>query len=190
MSSQKGPLPRFAEAHVRTALELIAKHRRIGREQLADELGVGEGSMRTILNRLKKQGLITSSRGGHAITAKGRLRFQGKLFRYVQVDAVNLTVGKVDVAIIVRGAASKIGRGVEQRDEAIKAGANGATILIYRGGRFEFPDRAMGIKKYEKVMRSLTEIFDPKEGDVLIIGTGRDTRSAELGASAAARTLL
>ena len=56
-----GPLPRFAEVHVRMALELIAKHERIGRKQLAGELGVGEGSMRTILNQLKKRGLITGA---------------------------------------------------------------------------------------------------------------------------------
>ena len=107
MTSAVGPLPRFAEVHVRMALDLIAKHGLVGRKQLMNELGVGEGSMRTILNQLKKQGLITSSRGGHALTAKGRSAL-GKPLEFVQVDAGNLTVGEVDVATIARGAAAKV----------------------------------------------------------------------------------
>lgn len=184
-----GPLPRFADAHVKMALELIGKHKRIGRKQLAEELGVGEGSMRTILDQLKKRGLITSSRGGHSLTAKGEHTLS-KPFEFVQVNVGDLTMGKVNIATVVRGAATKVMRGIEQRDEAIKAGADGATILIYRGGRFEFPYRVVGIKKYEKVMCVIAEILKPREGDVVVIGTGKDALKAELGAIAAAKTLL
>ena len=95
--------------------------------------------MRTILNQLKKQSLITSSRGGHALTAKGR-RALGKPLKFMQVDAGNLTVGEVDVATIVRGAAAKVKKGIEQRDEAIKAGADGATVLVFKAGKLQFPD--------------------------------------------------
>lgn len=186
MTSAVGPLPRFAEVHVRRALELIAEHKTIGRKQLAKKLGVGEGSMRTILNQLKKQSLITSSRGGHALTAKGR-RSLGKPLEYVQVDAGDLTVGEVDVATVVRGAAAKVKRGIEQRDEAIKAGADGATVLIFKAGKLQFPD---GFAKADaKKVEKLIEALGPRDGDVIIIGTGRDAATAEAGARAAARTL-
>ncbi|MCJ7720564.1 MAG: DUF4443 domain-containing protein [Candidatus Hadarchaeum sp.] len=186
MTSAVGPLPRFAEVHVRRALELIAEHKTIGRKQLAKKLGVGEGSMRTILNQLKKQSLITSSRGGHALTAKGR-RSLGKPLEYVQVDAGDLTVGEVDVATVVRGAAAKVKRGIEQRDEAIKAGADGATVLIFKAGKLQFPD---GFAKTDaKKVEKLIEALRPRDGDVIIIGTGRDAATAEAGARAAARTL-
>jgi DNA-binding PadR family transcriptional regulator len=186
MTSAVGPLPRFAEVHVRRALELIAEHKTIGRKQLAKKLGVGEGSMRTILNQLKKQSLITSSRGGHTLTAKGR-RSLGKPLEYVQVDASDLTVGEVDVATIVRRAATKVKRGIEQRDEAIKAGADGATVLIFKAGKLQFPD---GFAKADtKKVEKLIEALRPRDGDVIIIGTGRDAATAEAGARAAARTL-
>lgn len=185
MTSAVGPLPRFAEVHVRRALELIAENKTIGRKQLAKKLGVGEGSMRTILNRLKKQSLITSSRGGHTLTAKGG-RALGKPLEYVQVDAGDLTVGEVDVATIVRGAATKVKRGIEQRDEAIKAGADGATVLVFKAGELQFPD---GFSKVDKKVGKLIKTFGPRNEDVVIIGTGGDVTKAEAGARAAARTL-
>ena len=185
MSPKKGPLPRFAEVHVREALELIAKHGRIGRKDLANELRIGEGSVRTVLNQLKKRGLITSSRGGHALTTKGR-RALGKPLEFVKVDAGDLTVGKVDVATVVRGAAAKVKRGIEQRDEAIKAGADGATVLIFKADKLRFPDSFFKVdKKCEKSIK----ILGPRNGDVVIIGTGKDIKKAEAVARAAARTL-
>jgi len=185
MTSAVGPLPRFAEVHVRRALELIAEHKTIGRKQLAKKLGVGEGSMRTILNQLKKRSLITSSRGGHALTAKGRHAL-GKSLKFVQVDAGDLTVGEVDVATIVRGAADKVKRGIEQRDEAIKAGGDGATVLVFKAGKLRFPD---GFTKVDEKVVELIKMFEPRNGDVVIIGTGSDAIKADVGARAAARTL-
>ena len=177
-----GPLPRFAEAQVSKALRLIAERGPRGRKELANELGVGEGSMRTILDRLKRQGLIVSSRAGHAITAKGKRRLQEKLFEYVQIDAGSLTVSDVDVATIVKGAASKVKRGIEQRDEAIKVGANGATVLVFKGGKLRFPDGFLEIK--EELSSTLTKALKPREEDVIVIGTARDAVRAEEGAKA------
>ena len=182
----RGPLPRFTELHVRQALELIAQQRRISRKELGEKLGIGEGSTRTILDRLKERGLVTSSRSGHALTAKGR-RWIGKPFEYVRIDAGGLTVGEVDVATIIRAAADKVKRGIEQRDEAIKAGADGATVLIFKGKRLRFPDSFMGIE--EKIARTIVEALKPREGDVIVIGTAGDAAKAEAGARAAARSL-
>lgn len=186
MLSQKGPLPRFAEIHVRMALDLIAKHGRVGRKELMEELGVGEGSMRTILNQLKKRGLITSSRGGHVLTAKGR-RSLGKPLKFAQIDVGDLTVGKVNVAALARGAATKVKRGIEQRDEAIKAGARGATVLVFKRGKLRFPDGFFNVGKRDSEI--IIKTFKPSEGDVIVIGAANDVNKAEAGARAAARTL-
>jgi DNA-binding PadR family transcriptional regulator len=172
--------------HIRRVLDLIRRHEKIGRKILVEEIGIGEGSMRTILNRLKRRGLIASSRGGHALTPKGE-RFLGKPLQFVQIDAGPLTVGEVDVATVVRGAAMKIKRGIEQRDEAIKIGADGATVLVYKKGKLRFPDGFMNVDKGLAAL--LTEIFEPREGDVIIVGTAKDLVKAEEGARAAAQSL-
>ncbi len=182
----KGPLPRFADFHVQMAIGLIARHDQISRNQVADKLEIGEGSVRTILNRLKEQGLITSSRGGHSLTKKGR-HLVSNPSEFVQVDAGDLTVGKVNVATIVRNAASRIKLGIEQRDEAIKAGAKGATVLVFEVGRLRFRDAFVEVGV--KASQALISPLKPREGDVIIIGTADDLGRAESGAIAAARTL-
>ncbi len=186
MPPKKGPLPRFAEVHVREALELIGKHGRVGRKDLANELRIGEGSMRTVLNQLKKRGLITSSRGGHSLTDKGR-RALGKSLEFVKIDAGDLTVGEVDVATVVRGSADRVKRGIEQRDEAIKAGAVGATVLVFKNGKLQFPDRFIEIGK--NLSETIVKTLRAQEGDAIVIGTADDVVRAEAGARAAARTL-
>ncbi|MEM2674865.1 MAG: DUF4443 domain-containing protein [Candidatus Hadarchaeales archaeon] len=181
----RGPLPRFGEVHVRRALEEM-EGGRISRKELCRRLGLGEGSVRSILKKLKREGLVTSSRAGHTLTRRGRLRL-GRPLAFLRVEAGGLTVGKVDVATVVRGAANRVRKGVEQRDEAIKAGAKGATVLIFRKGRFEIP--GLRFKVDRKLARELVDHFRLRDGDVVVIGTGDDLLSAEEGARAAASSL-
>ena len=186
MPKRKGPLPRFATIHVQMALDQLAKEKRIGRKEIAERLGIGEGSVRTILNHLKKNGLITSSRGGHSLTSKGA-RAMGQPPKFVQVKMGDLAVGKVNVATIVRGASAKVKRGIEQRDEAIKAGADGATVLLFERGKFKFPDSFFDVPR--ETSEVLIKALKPREGDVVVIGTSSDALRAEVGARAAARSI-
>jgi predicted transcriptional regulator len=186
MKSAVGPLPRFTEIHTQMALQLMDKHGRIGRKRLMEKLGIGEGSMRTIMEQLRSRGLIISSRGGHSLTEKGR-KLLGTFPVFKWVDVTGLTVGKFSVATVVRGVAKKVGKGMEQRDEAIKVGADGATILVFKKGRLQFPDSFYDVRKKDSEM--IIDTFKPREGDVIVIGTARDVRLAEQGARAAAETL-
>jgi len=180
---RSGPLPRFTEIQTQMVLKLVEKYGRIGRKRLVEKLGIGEGSMRTILEKLESRGLIASSRGGHSLTKKGQ-KFLYSFPEFVQVDADELTVGKFDFATVVSGAAGKVKNGIEQRDEAIKAGGDGATVLIFRKGRLQFQGGSMKVQ--EKVARHLVAALRPREGDVVVIGTGKDAAKAEAGARAAA----
>ncbi|MEW5995540.1 MAG: DUF4443 domain-containing protein, partial [Candidatus Zixiibacteriota bacterium] len=154
--------------------------------RLVEKLGVGEGSTRTILNKLKVKRLITSSKGGHSITKNG-LKLLKTLPKYVRVDAGDLTVGKFDVAASVREAARRVKSGVEQRDEAIKAGADGATVLVFFKGKLRFPDSS--VEAEGSVARRLIGALHPEEGDAVVIGSGRTIELAENGARCAARSL-
>ncbi|MFH1820983.1 MAG: DUF4443 domain-containing protein [Methanobacteriota archaeon] len=186
MPKVRGPLPRFSKIHIQMALDLISKRTRIGRQEIAEKLKIGEGSVRTILDYLKDRGFITSSRGGHALTEKGK-SLLGKPPEFVHVDVGNLTVGKVNVATIARGAAYKVKRGIEQRDEAIKVGAEGATVLVFKGGKLRFQGGFVKVGK--EASQALMTALKPAEGDVVIIGTAKDMATAEAGTRAAVLTL-
>jgi len=182
----RGPLPRFGEVHIEKALQVLFESGRLSREELSRRIGVGEGSVRTILKILKRRGLVRSTKAGHFLTQKGR-RAIGTLEGATEVPTSGLTVGKANVAMVIRNSSHLVRKGIEQRDEAIKVGAKGATVLVYRGGRLRFPDQFMEVS--QEAETELLKKFKLKEGDVVIIGTADDLRLAEAGARAAARTI-
>lgn len=143
--------------------------------------------MRTILNRLKEEGFISSTARGHVLTDKGKEEL-GENNQFLYFDAGDLTVGDVDVATVVRSVADKVELGIDQRDEAIKMGAQGATVLIFKDGSLKLPSSDKEIE--EELKSELSEFFDPTEKDVIIIGTASDEINAERGALAAAESLL
>ena len=79
--------------------------------------------------------------------------------------------------------------GLEQRDAAMKAGATGATTFIQDSD----PDTIIMAKDHRIQKNDLTIVLAPfKIGvdDVLIVGSGSNSLTAQLGAFAATLTLL
>jgi len=64
-----GPSPSFSVFHLLRAIELVAK-KTMGRAKLAVGLNVGEGAVRTMLERLKDDGLVAISRDGCTLTSE------------------------------------------------------------------------------------------------------------------------
>lgn len=186
-SSNTGPKPLFDKAQVRRALELISEFQPIGRKKLADKLGVGEGSVRTILNRLKEEGFVSSTIQGHVLTEKGENELGDSVRKFLEIKVSDLTVGEVDVATIVENSADKVSSGIEERDEAIKVGAEGATVLVFKDNELKLPNAELNID--EEIKSQLLDFFQPEEGDVVIIATADNEYSAERGALAAAESL-
>ncbi|MBI0584122.1 MAG: DUF4443 domain-containing protein [Methanomassiliicoccus sp.] len=185
-----GPLFRFGDYHVYKALSVLSDGRRKGRKQVADRIGVGEGSMRTILDHLREEGLVDIKQTGIKISKKGQ-EFIGQFPLQVYVlDAPDITLGQCSVAVQVKGAASRIGSGMEQRDQAIKAGADGATTIVVKGEKLTVPvDYDLDTDRPE-IAGAIRRLFDLTDGDVIIIGTSADLQQAEEGALAAALALL
>ena len=69
---QFGPMFRFNDANVYWALHLLSDGRRMGRKRLAEEVGVGEGSMRRIIDTLKEWEFILIKQTGITITKAGQ----------------------------------------------------------------------------------------------------------------------
>jgi len=180
----------YGVVHVLKALELIGSRVGVGRQQLARELNIGESSARTLIKRLREEGLIVVERGGMRLTERGRklLAYFMDSMRSMRVPPTPSTVSERNHAVLVRGAAHLIRFGVEQRDAALLAGARGATTLIYDGERFHIPGLERGPEP--ELSRLLLEGLRPEAGDVIIIGSAEEDWAAEMGAKAAALELL
>ncbi len=189
-----GRAPSFNEAQIVKALEIVGAFGTVGRIRLSKELDLGEGATRTLLKHLKKEGLIEGSRQGIAFSEYGKKIFsslRSKMSEGVAVPISPMTVGPFNMAVLVRNAAHGVSRGVEQRDTAIKSGALGATTLIFSRGKLVIPSGE------EDVFKSISSLHDmlrsrlnPKENDVIILGSGENKTSAEIGAKMAALELL
>ena len=185
-----GRFPSYSPAHALKAIEIISSGSDVGRKQLASGLGIGEGVARTLVRRLRGEGLITISRGGMALTERGRellVKLHGRISG-AELSPTGLTVGAYDYAVLVVGVAGRIGGGVEQRDSALLAGARGATTLVRRGERFTLP--GLEVEPSPMLSEELAEKFRPSDGDVVIIGTADEMLDAEIGSKSAALELL
>jgi DNA-binding MarR family transcriptional regulator len=185
-----GRSPSYTEAHVLKAMELLGAGDGIGRQQLARELRLGEGTIRTMVSRMKRLGLVEATRGGMSLTEEGRevLAEVNQVFSSSEIPKTSLTVGSNNHAVLVRGASAKVILGIEQRDAALIAGALGATTLICEGGGLLIPGTSEELDP--ETRRLILARLSPGEGDAIIIGSSGDPYLAELGAKTAALELL
>lgn len=184
-SPQYGPMFRFTDANVYWALHILSSGKRMGRKRLADEIGVGEGSMRRILETLREWEMIQIKQSGITITRSG-LGFLSEIpLKVIDVDLGDSIVGDYSQSVLVFNVADKIQNGVQQRDAGIRVGATGCTTLVIRDGNLIIPpDWNMDVERPEiaKNVRA-TGITDK---DAIIVGSGNDQRTAMMAALTAA----
>ena len=167
-----GNIPNFNEYDVLRAFLLVGEP--ISRQELASELGVGEGTVRTILDILKKNKLIFSTRQGHSLTKKGNALLK-TIKRFVEINK------KVDIehyknfkkaAVLLKGVDSEVNVGL--RDKAIKNGAEAALIFVYKNG-LVLPYA----EEFKEDFKELENLFSFKNGDILIVTFAGSSREAE-----------
>jgi len=189
-----GRTPLFTEAHVIKALEEIEGQEQVGRIKLSRILGLGEGTTRTLIKHLQKENLVEISRSGIELSEFGKRLFstlRTEISEAIEIPPSPLTVGDSNIAVLVRNAGSAVKYGLEQRDAAMMTGAYGATTLIFSKKRLTMPNLAEDIfKDIPLIHNALVSKLNPKENDVIIIGSAEDKRRAELGAKMAAFELL
>jgi hypothetical protein len=185
-----GRPPAYTLAHTLMGLEMIGAGLGVGRQQLSRDLRLGEGTIRTMVSRMKSLGLVDATRGGMSLTEYGRevLTEANQMISSSEIPETSLTVGSNNHAVLVRGASAKVGLGIEQRDAALIAGALGATTLIYEGGSLLIPGTSEELDP--ETRRLILARLSPGERDAIIIGSSGDPYLAELGAKTAALDLL
>ena len=188
-----GPALTFTSLHLIKVLELIAEGP-IGRGKLAKELGIGEGTIRTIIKRLKDSNLIEISRNGCHLTNFGEnfwKKFKEKIPKKVFLEKNEFSLAEYTAAVLIKKCGDKVRIGMQQRDAAIMAGAEGATTLVVKDGKIILPGVSDDVAKdYPVAYRQIVKLLKPEHDDVVIVGTGETKEKAEYGALAAALTLL
>ncbi|MHC1604767.1 MAG: DUF4443 domain-containing protein [Candidatus Methanofastidiosia archaeon] len=190
---RSGPTPHFFKYDIFRTLKLIETEGPIGRHLLKKKLNITECSVRTIIKKLLRSGFIESSMQGQKITKRGRdYLSKHPYFRICGfVNAGNLSLGKCDFCIVGRNLFKSVGTGIAQRDEAIKVGGEGATVLIFKEGNLQIPTGFLDVgKSYPDEINELKNTLDMKEDDVVVIGSGKNRRLAQLAAMAAFDSLL
>ncbi|MFH0863417.1 MAG: DUF4443 domain-containing protein [Candidatus Altiarchaeota archaeon] len=182
-----GAEPSFSEIHLHRTLYILDTDT-TGRKKLVKALGLGEGSVRTIIKRLAQEGLIASTKQGHNLTPKGRQTVADNirnLAKPVQFDLGGLVAGSQSLIVVSGGSSSTISP-VSIRDAALKAGADGALIFTFDGS-FKLP--GIDLEKYPETLNRLKTLkIMPK--DAVVVGFGSTPQNAEDGAFAAAFKLM
>lgn len=182
----------FDVVHVFAALQRIGNKGITSRNALCSGLVLGEGTVKTLVKHLKMQGLIKTSNRGTKMTAKGKGIYEGLLSAIpaeMSLPRCAVALSRFNYAVLLREFGFAVGLGIEQRDAAIKMGATGATTLLFKDNKFVMPAARSNdsLKKERKVRRMLVEKLNPRDGDVIIIGSSdSNEKTAELGAKNAA----
>jgi len=190
---EPGPMLSFSRFHVAKALFILGRGKAVGRNLLAQQLGIGPGAVRTLLRRLKEERLITTRRAGCSLTKKGQ-KLYNELRSRIPVFTL-IRPGKIAAAphcavAVVRNTARSVSDGLAQRDAAIRAGGLGATTIIYEKGDFFMPpEKKPCSKKYPDPIWSQLESLGLQNGDIIILASANSDEKAELATLSAAWTL-
>ncbi|MHA1297915.1 MAG: DUF4443 domain-containing protein [Candidatus Helarchaeota archaeon] len=199
-----GPKSNLFVFHFEQALRLIAegdidrKNKPIGRQKLAEILGLGGGSIRSLLKMLKNEDLIETSKTGNELTKKGQ-QFLTELKKQIPKKEIKINLAKKitnsenNYALLIKNCRNKIGTGMEQRDAAMKIGATGAITIVFKEGKYCIPqiqDFNDLKTRYPNFITELEKNFKIKPNDVVIIGTANIPILAKTGVWAAAYSLI
>ena len=113
-----GPNPKFASTHIILAYIVIATNK-IGRARLSKVIGIGEGSVRTLLKILVKLNLITITTEGCELTNNGIKLYEelkNIISEWKELPVGKLTIDKHNIIIKVRNCGHLIKHGIIERD--------------------------------------------------------------------------
>ena len=187
----------FNMVHVFKALQLVKSRGHISRDLLSKELGLGEGSIRTLMRHLQMNDMIKATNAGTTMTQKGEallLELLSSIPTEMNLPKCSIALGKFNYVVLLKQHSHAIKSGVEQRDAAIKIGAKGATTLLFKQNKFVMPSNTNydSLQKEPKISRLLIRTLNPEEGDAIIIGSDdmHEKRSEFAAKSAALLTIM
>ena len=191
----RGPLPHLTPLQLLNALLLIDQEGPVGRRSLALALQINDGIARGLLERLAEQGIVRVTETGAKLSQEGKSRLREVLRtmsikKILNLDKTELVPGTLAVGIHLAHSYEAGMTGIPQRDEAVKAGADGSITIAVKDGRLVVPpDNRDTADVSPKEHSRLRTLFKPTDNDLIIIGFAKDQRRAMAGALAAVLSL-
>ncbi len=188
----RGPLPQLTNLQVLVALILIRREGPVGRRVLSHALRINDGVARGLLERLSDHKIITITENGASLSENGEKRLGTELESLSvksihELDETDLVPGKHAAGVCLANKYKHGLTGLKERDEAVRAGADGTITLAMLHGRLVMPPDNRDTRETSSTEDDrLRKLFRPLERDLLIIGFADDSRTALVGALAAA----
>lgn len=177
-----GNIPNFNDIDILRCFLNIEKN--ISRAELVNKLELGEGTIRTILDILKNNNLISSTQKGHSLSEKGinilnDIKKDIELLKNIKYkEYKNLR----SQGIVIKNL-QKIEKTTQLRDTAIKNRAESALILVF-GEKLIMPDF-----KPQQDFSELENYYKFNNGDILIATFASSKKLAEQSALSVALEL-
>ncbi len=181
-AAKKGPVARYSDAHIFAAMSIIRREGTVSRGDLAEELGLGEGSTRNILNIMEGWKQITIQRRGVSLTPLGMETLDSIPMRFVNISNPKYVKGVCQQGVLVKGMADKIHDGMIQRDLGIRMGSDGASVFIMKDDKIIFPKDYIVDTEDPEFAQKIRSI-GIEEGDVLIIAGSEDSSVSMISAA-------
>ena len=174
-----GNLSNFTRIDILRCLLKIEKP--VSRAELSETLSLGEGTIRTILDILKKNKLLESNNKGHYLSLKGNdVVKKVKDNIYIKEIFLNdLFPNKKKIALRIKNP-NKLIKSYILRDEAVKNGADGAIILYY-DKKLRFYD-----SNFKQDLSEIESKLNLNQNDLVIVAYADSYKLAEHGALAVA----
>jgi len=143
-----------------------------GRKNLAEELKIGEGIVRTLLEGGRDLGHVVVLKGGVKITDTGQtflkeaLGLCGIANIFMVEEAKKLLCGKRCIAHIIGESIQNI---VAMRDNLVRLGACGALIAERRGGMFLLPPLEDPLEKYSAQLAETLKTYVSHDATIVIV---------------------
>jgi len=191
----RGPAPAYTPTHIIRLLLILDAEQTMGRISLSKRLGIGEGSVRTMIKKLVEMSIISvDAVGGCHLTDLGRSivgDLKGVIVASSSVDLNEMGISLPSKAIQVRGLVIPDTSFTRLRDIGVRNGAEGMMIFVFRGDCIRLPMMTEAVdKEYPKISRGIKSSFKLKEGDAVLVAFSEDANLAEQGAFSAVLSLI
>jgi len=161
----------------------------VSRGRLSEELGIGEGRVRTYLGYLESGEMVQTRKRGMYLTKQGEEFLKDIEAEELVIDLQGLAVDIYNTAVLAKGCAEQVNHGLEQRDAAIKAGSSGATTLVMEKGKLFMPSYPEAVHIKPAIEIYFKKLFQLENADAIVIGSGKEYEQAKRGAIAGMLTI-